>query len=145
MQLPAEQVALHIVKYFQELILQAQFLHLLIARKALHSFKVMCVPHDEQKPSAKICAWLHVLPLHQNYIYIDLPLPLWSTFSELTEMLSPGPQIKHNWQLHIVHFQFFLSQHLAQFPAGCPFSTFKGGKPPPPTRQFVLIKGTMDI
>ena len=28
----------------------------------------------------KICAWLHVLPLHQNHIYIDLPpLLLWSS------------------------------------------------------------------
>ena len=64
---------LQTVRYFQELILWAQFLYLPISRKALKFFMVITVPCDQQKPSGKICAWLHVSPLHQNHIYTDLP------------------------------------------------------------------------
>ena len=37
-------------------------------KKALKSFTVTTAPCDEQKPSGKICAWLHVLSLPQNHI-----------------------------------------------------------------------------
>ena len=41
----------------------------------------------------KIRAWLHALSLPPNHLYTDLsPLPLWSSFSELSEMLSPRLQ-----------------------------------------------------
>ena len=49
---------LHIVQYFQEKILWAQFLHLLVSRKALKSFMVMSAPRDY----FKMCAWLHGPP-----------------------------------------------------------------------------------
>ena len=45
---------LQTVGWFQKLILWAQFLRLLISRKALHPFMVTLAPHDEQKTSAKI-------------------------------------------------------------------------------------------
>ena len=41
------------VRYFQELILGARFLCLFVSRKALKSFIVMSVPHDQKKASAK--------------------------------------------------------------------------------------------
>ena len=46
-----------------------------------------------------MCAWLH-MPFLPNHIYTDLPPPLWSSSSELSERLSPrlwssvNPQIK---------------------------------------------------
>ena len=43
-------IGLQIVKYFQELILGAQYLHPLVSRKALKSFMVMTAPCDYQKP-----------------------------------------------------------------------------------------------
>ena len=63
---------LQIVRYSQELFLWAQFLYLIIARKALKSFMVTTV--SQQKLSAKKkSAWLHVLPLYQNHMYTILP------------------------------------------------------------------------
>ena len=84
-----------IVRHFQEPILWIQFLYLLISRKPLKSFMVVTASLDYQKLHEtsrnileKICAWLHVLSLHQNHLYTDLsPLPLWSSFSELSEEL----------------------------------------------------------
>ena len=66
-------------RYFQEKILWAQFLHLFISRKALKSFMVMSTPcdcsnlYETSRKLQKICAWLHVFPLHQNLIYTSLP------------------------------------------------------------------------
>ena len=81
--------SLQIVRYFQELILWAQFLYLLISRKALKSFVMMLVSRDSQKLHEtsrsylqKICAWLHVLALCQNHIYSVLPLYLFGTVSQ---------------------------------------------------------------
>ena len=72
---------LQIVRYSQELIFWAQFLYLLVSRKALKSFMVMTVSHDRQKrheTSRNFLknkhAWLHVLPLHQNWMYTVLLL-----------------------------------------------------------------------
>ena len=55
---------LQILRYSQELILWAKFLYLLISWKALRSFMVTTVSHDQketswdqQKLSGKICAW----------------------------------------------------------------------------------------
>ena len=73
---------LQIVRYFQKLILWAQFLYLLISRKALKSFMVTTVSRDWQKASAKICAWLHVFPLYQNHTSTDLS-PM--TFREVSQ------------------------------------------------------------
>lgn len=39
------------------------------AEKALNSLTVMTTLHDQQKPPAKICAWLYAPLLHQNHIY----------------------------------------------------------------------------
>ena len=82
---------LQIVRYFQELILWAQFLHLLISRKVVNSFMVTSVPQDQQNLLQK-----HVLD-HVNFpfIYITYVLVftlrlLGSSFSELSEVLSPS-------------------------------------------------------
>ena len=73
---------LQIVRYFQKLILWAQFLYLLISRKALKSFMVTTVSRDWQKASAKIGAWLHVFTLYQNHTSTDLS-PM--TFREVSQ------------------------------------------------------------
>ena len=108
-------------QYSQELILWAQFLYILISRKALKSFMVTIVSGvsheaeaswDQQKFSTKkICVWLHVFPLCQNHICTVLsPLPLWNSLSEFTEVLSSGLQSLFcpKWNLtrnsHIVQF-----------------------------------------
>ena len=59
-------------RYFQKKILWAQFLHLLISRKALKSFMAMTAPHHEQKPSAKCMCLIACIPLRQNHIFTDL-------------------------------------------------------------------------
>ena len=108
-------------QYSQELILWAQFLYILISRKALKSFMVTIVSGvsheaeaswDQQKFSTKfLCVWLHVFPLCQNHICTVLsPLPLWNSLSEFTEVLSSGLQSLFcpKWNLtrnsHIVQF-----------------------------------------
>ena len=80
---------LQIVRYSQELIFWAQFLYLLVSRKALKSFMVMTVSHDRQKrheTSRNFLknkhAWLHVLPLHQNCMYTVLLLYVFGTVSQ---------------------------------------------------------------
>ena len=104
--------------YFLEPILSAQFLYLLISRKALTFFMVRNSPRDQQKASAKkICAWLHGLPLHQNYIYTDLPptfleqflWAIWNTISWAIVLILP--QVKLHLQLlHCAYlFIYFLS------------------------------------
>ena len=57
-------------RYSQELILWARFLYLLLSRKALKPFwwwLFLMTGRNLQK----ICAWLHVFPLHQNHINTD--------------------------------------------------------------------------
>ena len=68
-----------------------------------------------RKPFVKEALDCIEIPLHQNLIYILLfPLPLWSSLSELYEVLSPMlqflfcPQIKLNSQL--TFFIFFSQQ-----------------------------------
>ena len=59
-------IGLQIVRHFQESILWAQFLYLLIFRKAQKSFMVTTAPHDWQKPPAKTYVHdIHMLHLHQ--------------------------------------------------------------------------------
>ena len=90
-----------IPRYSQELISWAQFLYLLISRKALKSF--MCnncflwleVSQDQQKFSTKkyVLDCKCTPPLPKSHIHCPpCPLPLWSSFSELSEVLSPRPQ-----------------------------------------------------
>ena len=64
---------LQILKYFQEMILWAQFLQLLLSRKVLKSFMVTSTHETSRNLLQKICAWLHGLRLHQNHIYTDHP------------------------------------------------------------------------
>ena len=112
---------LQIVRYFQELILRAQFLHLLISRTALNFFMVTSAPCDKQKPSAKIHTWSYELPLHQNHIYVDLPPPPISlkAFPRAIEnavcraAVLNLPQIKLNLQPSC--WASFLSQHHLPF------------------------------
>ena len=77
-------------RYFQELILWVQFLYLLISRNALKFFMVMTIPCDYQESSAKNM-WLVACtpPSPKLHISWPSPLPLWSNFSKLSEMLSP--------------------------------------------------------
>ena len=89
----------------KELILWEQFSDLLISRKAPESFMVTTAPCDKQKPSRKICAWLHVPLLQQNHKYTDLPptyleqflRAIWGAASR--DIVLTLPQIKLNWQL----------------------------------------------
>ena len=92
----------NIVRYSWELILWAQFLYLLISRKALKSF--MCnncflwleeVSQDQQKFSTKkyVLDCKCTPPLPKSHMHCPpCPLPLWSSFSELSEVLSPRRQ-----------------------------------------------------
>lgn len=90
--------------YIQE-ILWAQFLRLLISRKALKCFMVTSAPHDQQQPSAKcILDYMH-LPLHQNHTYPNI-LPylsgsifrgIWNATSQAIFLILPP--IKFNSQL----------------------------------------------
>ena len=68
---------LQVDRYFKELISWSESLHLLISRKALNPFVMTSAPCDKQKTSYKV-----ELP----------PLPLRSSFSELSKVLSPGLQ-----------------------------------------------------
>ena len=60
-------------RYFPEKIFWAQFLHLLRARKVPKSFMVTSVPCVQQKPSAKISAWVHVHPFTKITCLLTLP------------------------------------------------------------------------
>ena len=84
------------VRYFQELILGAQFMHL-ISRKALNSITVMSTPHDfitfmrlAETFCKKIYAWLHVLPLHWNEIYWPSPYLLGAVSQCYLKCCLPG-------------------------------------------------------
>ena len=101
-------------RYFQEPILWAQFLYLLISRKAL---KILHGDKFSSWFTATLCKkYVHVLSLPPNHLYTDLsPLPLWSSFSELSEMLSPRlqpsfyPKLKLNLGLSSCEFFFKLT------------------------------------
>lgn len=97
-------------RYFQELILGAQFLHLLISRKALNSFMVISAPSWLAKPSAKRHAWLHIpLSSPKSHIY-QPPLYLfgaasqsmWNAISRAIVLILPP--IKLNSQLFLSTF-----------------------------------------
>lgn len=99
--------------YIQE-ILWAQFLRLLISRKALKCFMVTSAPHDQQQPSAKCILDCMHLPLHQNHIFTDLsPYLFGEVFQSFWNAASWAmvlilSQIKFNSQLS---YCAFLSQH----------------------------------
>ena len=78
-------------RYFQELILWSQSLHLLTSRKALNPLMVTSVPHSEKLLWSKLTIALN--SPFTTILCIDLPpLPLWSSLSELSEVLSPRLQ-----------------------------------------------------
>ena len=91
---------LQIVRYTQELILWAQLLYLLISRKALKFFMVQTASHDWQKlhktsrnSKINMCLIAYNPHLSKSHIYYPSPVPLWNSFSslsELSEALSPG-------------------------------------------------------
>ena len=103
---------LQIVLYFQELVLWARFLYLLKFRKALNPscWWLLLVTSRNLLQKKKKNAWFHVPPLHQNHIYTNHPqLPLWSSFSQLSEVLSWVvvlilTQIKLNMALRLCNF-----------------------------------------
>ena len=113
-----------IVRYFQKLILWDQFLYLLISRKAIKSIMVLTVSLDLEKVHETGRDFLEkygldcmCFPFTKNHIYTHpAPLVLWSSFSELFEVLSPQatvlilPQIKLNFQLS--HCAFFKNWQL---------------------------------
>ena len=82
--------------YFQELILWAQFLYLLISRKALKSswwclfLMTSSNLHGTSRNLLQKIVWLHEVPLHHNHIYTDLPPASFEQFLRLSEMLSSG-------------------------------------------------------
>ena len=103
--------------YFQELILWAQFLYLLISRKALKSswwclfLMTSSNLHETSRNLLqKICVWLHEV-LFTKITYIQtFPLPPWSGFSDYLRCCLLGyslhfAPIKLNLQLS--HCAFF--------------------------------------
>ena len=68
-------------RYFQELILWAQFLYLPVSRKALTSFTVMTVPHDQQK----------LLKTSRNLQEKYVPNCMYSPFSKISYILTLPP------------------------------------------------------
>lgn len=111
---------LQIVGYFQGKILWAQFLHLLISRKALKSFLVISAPmassnlHETSSNLLWNACLTACTPLHPSHLFADLsPYFFGASFSELSEMLPPGrptalilPQEKLNLQLSFCVFCF---------------------------------------
>ena len=93
-------VGLQEVRYFQGLILWAQFWLQLIPRKTL-----------KQQPNAKICAWMQVLPTPSPESHTHWPSPrLFGGVSELPEVPSPVlqssfcPKWKVSFNSNVVHF-----------------------------------------
>lgn len=91
-----------IVRYFQELISWAQFLYLLIFRKALKSLVLMIIRNTLQKNVSVIA---RIPPSPKSHVYwppcCPAPpyfLPLWSSFLGLSAVLIL-PQIKLNSNL----------------------------------------------
>ena len=80
---------LQIVRYSQEPILWAQFLYLLISRKALHGDICSSWLAKTCKKKKK-CLIACTSPSPEFRIYWHSPLLLWSSFSELSDMLSAG-------------------------------------------------------
>lgn len=75
----------------------SQLLYALASRKARESFVVTTVPPEQKlhETSRNFLPEKHMraLPRNQNHTETDLPpLPLRSSFSELSEGLSPGLQ-----------------------------------------------------
>ena len=117
----AGRTGLQMVRYFQEPILWAQFWYLLICIKALKSFMVMTVPHD-QKSFRKLVEsfWknigliAYILPSPKSHIHWPFPpasleqflRATWDGFSQAATLILPP--IKLNSNSHIVFF-FFLS------------------------------------
>ena len=97
-------------RYFQEQILGAQFLHLLISRKALNSFMVIPVPSWLAKSSAKTRAWLHILlsspksHIYQPSLYLfgAASQSIWNAISRAIVLILPP--IKLNSQLFLSTF-----------------------------------------
>ena len=96
--------------------LWAQFLHLLISKKALKILPGdICSSRQAEILCKKIIyAWLHVLTLHQNHIYVDLPQPspasleqflraIWDAVSQAIVLILPP--VKLNSRLS--HYDFF--------------------------------------
>ena len=77
---------------FKSQFYEPKFLYCLIFIKALKFFMVMAVPHDQQKPSGKIVLDCMYSPFTKISNILPSPLPLWSSFTELAEPLSPKLQ-----------------------------------------------------
>ena len=84
------------VRYFQELILGAQFVHL-ISGKALNSITVMSnstwlynLYETSRNFLQKIYAWFHILPLHQNQIRWPSPCLLGAVSQSYLKCCLPG-------------------------------------------------------
>ena len=80
---------LQILRYFQEVILWAWFLHLLIPRKVLKCFMVslLLMTSSNLHGNSRIllqkkCASLHILLFHPNHIYTDFPSYLFGAVSQ---------------------------------------------------------------
>ena len=96
------------VTYFQEQILWAQFLHLLISRKAVKSFIVTSGPCD--RGNLQKCVLDCMYPTSpKSHIYWPFPLPLGRSFSKAVSwaIVLILPPIKLNSQLS--RCDFFLS------------------------------------
>ena len=117
----AGRTGLQMVRYFQEPILWAQFWYLLICIKALKSFMVMTVPHD-QKSFRKLIEsfWknigliAYILPSPKSHIHWPFPpasleqflRATWDGFSQAATLILPP--IKLNSNSHIVFFFFWV-------------------------------------
>ena len=100
-----------IVRWSQELILWAQFLYLLISRKALKSSMLTNVPCDYQKPSAKrYCMYSPFTKITYLLIFFTASgeqflSVIWGAVYWAIVLILP--QIKHHLQLSHCVFSFF--------------------------------------
>ena len=93
------QPGLQLVRCYQEPILWAQFLYLLISRKVLNPswWRLFIVTSRKLHETHRNLLEKYVLvciysPFTISHIYWPSPLSLWSSFSELFEVLFPGLQ-----------------------------------------------------
>ena len=105
---------LQIIRCSQEPILWAQFLYLPISRKALKSFMVTLLLVTRKdfmrliETFWKICAWLHVLPLHQKSHLYWPPTPppptKCPTLSDPMDCSPPGSYVHGIFQARVLEW-----------------------------------------
>ena len=110
-----DSTGLQIVRYFQEKILWAQFLHKLLSRKTLKSLTVISAPRDQQQASAKMYACTSFTKITYVLTFCSISLEhffrvIWNVFFQAVV-----PQIKLKSQFSCYAFFFFFFFFLLSF------------------------------